>query len=216
MIIEFKKNQHLKPSRFFRENYKIFYPLLIVCIVACYFFIDKPFALFFSSFKTDWLDILSLINNLMNPSFALLVFPSLFFFIRFVQRKERKSKKIWYLSFATAIPILLVTFLNILVGRSSPSWLLAHNEMIFRSFQWNPSFHSFPSTTSCNIGAIGAALCYLYPKHSYKLFPSSIVLGIVPAVLSTCFLSDALAGTCIGMLLARGVFKLMRKEMSFS
>lgn len=216
MIIEFKKNPFLKPSRFFRENSKVFYPLLIFCIVASYFFIDKPFALFFSSFKSDWLDILFLVNSLMNPFFTLLLFPTLFFFARFIKKKERKSRKLWYLCFATALPIFLATFLTIIVGRSTPAWLFIHKEMIFRFFEWNPSFHSFPSTTSCNIGALGAALCYLYPKQSYKFFPLGILVGMIPALLTLCFVSDALAGMCIGMLLARTVFKLMRKEISFS
>ncbi|MES2199311.1 MAG: phosphatase PAP2 family protein [Chlamydiota bacterium] len=216
MIIEFKKNSFLKPSRFFRENSKIFYPLLIVFIVASYFFIDKSFALFLSSFKSDWLDILFLVNNLMNPFFTLLLFPFLFFFIRFVQRKERKSKKLWYLSFATALPIFAATFLAIIVGRSTPAWLFIHKEMIIRFFQWNPSFHSFPSVTSCNIGALAAALCYLYPKHSYKFFFLGVFVGMIPALLALCFVSDALAGICIGMLGARLVFKIMRRELSFS
>lgn len=216
MIIEFKKNPFLKPSRFFRENAKIFYPLLAICIVASYFFIDKSFALYISSFKSDWIDILFLINNLMNPFFTLLLFPFLFFFTRFIRKKERKSRKLWYLSFATALPIFLTSFLAIIIGRSNPNWLILHNEMIFRLFQWNPSFHSFPSATSCNIGALGAALCYLYPKQSLKIFPLTILIGFIPALLALCFLSDALAGISIGMLLARAIFKIMRREISFS
>jgi hypothetical protein len=215
MIIEFKKNPFHKPSRFLRENSKIFYILLAICIVASYFFIDKPFALFFISCKSDWFDILLLINSLMTPFFTLLLLPSLFFFVRFVRRKERKSRKLWYLSFATAIAIFAASFLSVLVGRANPAWFVIHKEMIFRFFEWNGSFHSFPSTTACNAGALGAALCYLYPKQSYKFFIASILIGMIPAVLTLCFVSDALAGLCVGMIFARIVFKVMRKELSF-
>lgn len=216
MIVKFKKKSLFKPSKYFLEHPKVLLPLLAICIVASYFFIDKPFALFFASFKTDWMDILSLINSLMTPFFTLLLFPFLFFFIRFVQRKERKSRKLWYLCFATALPIFAASFLNVIVGRSNPEWLFTHKEEIFRLFGWNPSFHSFPSVTSCNIAAIGAGLCLLYPKKSLNFLIIGILGGMIPALLNFCFVSDALAGICIGMLLARVIFRTMRKELSFS
>ncbi|MBS0628177.1 MAG: hypothetical protein JSS09_08205, partial [Verrucomicrobia bacterium] len=70
--------------------------------------------------------------------------------------------------------------------------------------------------TSCNIAAIGAGLCLLYPKKSLNFLIIGILGGMIPALLNLCFVSDALAGICIGMLLARVIFRTMRKELSFS
>lgn len=216
MIIEFKKKSLLKPSKFFLERPKLLLPLLGICIVASYFFIDKSFALFFATHKNEWMDILYLINSLMTPFFTLLLLPFLFFFVRFLQRKDRKSRKLWFLCFATALPIFFASFVGVIIGRSNPEWLFLHKEMAFRFFQWNSTFHSFPSITSCNIAALGAGLALVYPKQSLKFFFAGLLGGMIPAVLTLCFVSDALAGIFIGMLLARAVFRAMRKEISFS
>lgn len=219
MIVKFKKPKTSKISKISKlplHNPKIFYPLLAALIVACALFLDKPFALFFSSFQSDWKDLLVLVNSIMNPYLSLLLFPTLFFFVRFVQRKERKSRKLWYLSFATALPLFLTSFLQVLFGRSNPDWFFTHKEIIFRFFEWNSSFHSFPSSTACNIAGIGSALAYVYPKYSARFFLGGTLLGLVPAVLNACFLSDSLAGICCGVLLSMFIYKTMRKELSFS
>ncbi len=216
MIVDFKKKPFVKSTRLFLSRPKILYPLLVVCIVALYFFLDKPFALFFLSTKSDWQDLLFLINGLMNPFLSLVLLPSLFFFVRFLQRRERKSRKLWYLCFATSISILLASFLSVTFGRATPERLLLQNEMLFRFFEWNPSFRSFPSISSCNIAALATGLALLSPKHSFKFYTIGIMLGFVPALLTICFLSDAFAGICIGMILAKAIYKVMRRELSFS
>jgi|GEM_PF-2839810 len=216
MIIKFKKPKPFKLSTLFFESPKIVYPAILLLILASYFFLDKPFAIFFTSLPSEVRDILGLFNTLLTPFFTLLLFPFLFFFVRFIQRKERKSRKLWYITYATALSIFLGSILQVIVGRSCPGWFFAHGEMTFRLFQWNPEFHSFPSITSCNIGALTTAFGCLYPKHSTKLFFVGMVAGTIPAVLSFCFIGDAFAGICIGMIVAVAVFKAMRREMSFS
>lgn len=212
MIVDFKKNSSVK----FLKRPKIFYPLLLLCIVASVLFLDKPFALFFVAFRSDWTDLLSSLLHLFTPYLTLIVLPCLFFFARFLQRRERKSRKLWYLSFATAVPLLVASILTVVFGRASPERLFMHNEMPFHLFDWDPAFRSFPSLLSCNIAAWGTALSRIYPKRSLRFSLGGFFVGLLPAALTTCFFSDALAGIAIGSILAGMVFTVMRRELSFS
>jgi membrane-associated phospholipid phosphatase len=214
MIVDFKKKTKTGKSPF-KHKSKYILACSLAIIVLLSYFIDKPFALFFYSLKGDLQEPLELINRLFSPMLSLLVFPSLFFVIRFLARQERKSRKFWFLSLAIPLATLPVKVLEIIFGRSDPDWLFSHQEMTMRLFNWDPSFHSFPSDISSTIGAIATCLALVYPKKSRRFFIGGACLSLVPALSTTCFLTDALVGAGIGFVASSFLYNTMRKELSF-
>jgi len=213
MIVDFKKTRFPKTPQWIFEHPKIAYPVLAVIIIVSFLFIDQPLAHLLLSAQSSWSDILSLFDRIFSPMLSLLLFPFLCFFIRFIQKREKKSRKIWFLCFATALPILAAKVAAIIIGRATPEWMAVHGEATFRLLNWNPLFHSFPYATSCNIGAIAAAAGSLYPKYAVRAFIAGFAFGLIPALLPVCFLSDAIAGVFLGMILSIWVFRTIRREL---
>ncbi len=216
MIIDFNKNRRSKKFNTPFYKNKIVLALFILLTVASFLFIDKPLALFFHSSINFLQDPLLLISRLFSPFFSLVLFPSLFFGIRFVAKNEKKSRKFQFLSLSIALSLFACQILAVILGRSSPSWLFDHGEMTFRLFQWNPSFHSLPSALSCNIATIGTAFSFLYPKRALLFLASGFLLALTPAFLIDCFLSDALLGASLGFTVTLFVFQTVKKEISLT
>ncbi len=216
MIIDFNKNSRSKKfGGAFYKN-KIALGIIAFLTLISFLFIDKSLALFFYSVQSSIQDPLLLISRIFSPFLSLVLFPSLFFWIRFILKNERKSRRLQMLSMTTALSLLVGQFLAIILGRSNPSWLFDHGEITMRLFNWNPSFHSFPNLTSCNIGALSGAFGCLYQKRSNQFFVGGCLLAFIPALLTECFLSDALIGASIGFGISLFVFQTMKKETSFS
>jgi len=211
MIIDFKKH---KSSKFFSKNPNILYGCFFLLIVATYLFLDKSFALFTQSLGPDLKGVLLPLYDLMDPFFAILVLSFLYFFVRFIQKREKKSRKFLYVSLTTTLSIFAAKILQVIIGRSSPDWLFFHGEMSFRMLGWNPHFHSFPSATSASIATVMTALSILNEKKSFLFFSLAIILGLIPAFVSLCFLSDALAGIMIGIVLCKYVGTRIQRELS--
>ncbi len=216
MIIDFNKNRRSKKSNTPFYKNKIVLALFALLTVASFLFIDKPLALFFHSSVNFLQDPLLLISRLFSPFFALVLFPSLFFGIRFIAKNERKSRKFQFLSLSVALSLFTCQILAVFLGRSIPSWLFDHGEMTIRLFQWNPSFHSLPSAISCNIAAIGTGLSFLYPKRGLSFLAGGFLLALTPAFLTDCFLSDALIGISLGFTITLFVFQTVKKEISLT
>ena len=214
MIIEFKKKKLSFQTNFLLKHAKTLSLLLPCAALICFFFFDKPFALFLYS-RTNLQEPLSSINKLFSPLFSLLLFPTLFFFYKFMIKQEKKSRKLLFLSLVLPISILCTQILQIACGRPTPQWLFLHGETAFRPLQWNPFFHSFPSVISCTLGALGTSFAYLYPKSSSFFLLGSFFLALSPSLATLCFLSDALMGFYLGAIFSFLIFKKMKTEMSF-
>lgn len=214
MIIEFKKKYLSKSPTYLLDHGKIVSPSFLLLILISLFFIDKPFALYCLSLPTQVKELFLLIERLFCPFFWILALPSFFFYVRFVLRQERKSRKFWFISLSLPLSVFAAKILELLFGRSNPEWLSLHQEIVFRFFEWNPSFHSFPSLSACTITAFATALSCLIPKARFSIFFGGLLLSLAPIFASSCFLSDALAGMCLGAFLTQWIFKKFRKEVS--
>lgn len=194
---------------------KIVLPAFALVTGTSYLFLDHRFALFCNSWPSAIKDLLHLAVGLLNPTFCVLLFSSLFFLVKFVQRREKASRKLWFLSLALAPSILLANTLNMIVGRASPLWFFNHGDAPLRFFQWNPAFHSFPSSSSCAIAALFTSFACLYPSRANLFIALSVFVGVVPSLITECFFSDSLFGIAIGMSVAFSVFKAMKRSISF-
>ena len=214
MIIEFKKKFFSKSPTYLLDHIKIVISLFLFLILISFFFLDKPFALSLNSLSSSIKEPFILIERLFCPIFWALLTPTLFFYIRFVLRQEKKSRKFWYVSLALPLAVFGCKILQVILGKATPEWFFLHQEAPFRLFEWNTSFHSFPSITSCTIAALATSLACLIQKARIYLLIGGLILSFTPMISSSCFLSDALAGICFGSLVSQWVFKKIRKEIS--
>ncbi len=216
MIVPFRKKHFTLSPLCILQYKKITFPVLFLLTLASFLFADKPFSLFFQSIPTEIKACFIFIERLFSPFFWALVFPSLFFFVRFIKRKEKKSRKFWYLSVAFPASILSCKILEVLFGRAYPEWLFTHYEAHFRFFEWNPSFHSFPSLASTSIATFAICFsCILSSKARPYLLVAGFFLSLSPALSTHAFLSDTLAGFTLAGFMSQWVFQSMRKEVSF-
>ncbi len=214
MIIDFKRKGFSISSTFLLDHIKVVSILYLCLIVASYFFIDKSLAAFFNSLSPIAHYPFLLIEKLFCPIAWALITPTVFFYIRFILRKEKKSRKLWYVSLAIPLTALICKILEVSFGRATPEWFFLHQESPFRFLEWNHSFHSFPSITAVTIAALATSLSCILAKYRFFLLTGGALLTFVPVISANCFLSDALAGFYVGAVLAQWIFKMMRKEIS--
>ncbi len=215
MIINFKKKRFLASSTYLLDNFKVFSSIFLILILISCFFIDKPLATFFFAMPSIFKDLFGLIEKIFCPIFWIVITQSAFFYVRFILRREKKSRKLWYVSMAIVLSIFLAKIIDLSFGRANPEWFFLHQESPFRFFEWNNSFHSFPSITSVTIATFATSLsCVISKARSYLLL-AAFVLSFIPVLSTSCFLSDALAGFYVGTIAAQWIFQKMRKEISF-
>lgn len=214
MIVDFKKKNGSHKIVFPFGNPKVILPIGLAILLLSLFFVDKPLALYLQESRLPLDSLLLFFYRIFSPMLWLLLLPFAFFYIRFLGKLDRKSRKLWVLSLSIPTALLGTSILQMLLGRSNPEWLFFHGEMILRPFQWNPAFHAFPNSTSTLLAAFGMTLHLLQIKRRKPVFLSALVLAFVPVFVKACFLSDALVGIAIGIYLASLVFQVMRRELT--
>jgi hypothetical protein len=214
MIIKFKKKGLTLPSTFLLDNIKIISVIYLFLIVGSYVCIDKTLALYFQTLSPLVQAPFLFIGKVCCPIAWILILPAIFFYIRFVMRREKKSRKVWYMSLALPLVILACKLLELILGKATPEWFFLHQETPFRFFEWNKSFHSFPSITSATIAGIFVSLSCVFAKQRFFLLIGGALLVFAPVITSTCFLSDALAGFYVGGIISQWVFQKVRREVS--
>lgn len=216
MIIPFRKRSFTLSPTCLIEYRKIILPIFLALIVASFLFLDKPLAIFFTNASSVLKAPFAFFEKLFCPFFWSFVFPTLFFFVRFLKKKEKKSRKLWYLSLAFPLTILACKALEVFFGKASPEWFLTHHEMSFRFLEWNTSFHSFPSMISASITTFAVSIsCVLATSARPYLLVAGFLLSLSPVITAQAFLSDALAGFVLAGLMSQWIFQLMRREISF-
>jgi hypothetical protein len=213
MIIEFKKLKKDPISASYYGKAAIFSIFAISC---CFFFFwDQPFAMACQSIPEGIIKLCSLIYYIFDPFFCVVTLSSLFFFMKFVQKRERAGYKLCFISLSLAISLFLASILKMIVSRSNPEWFFLHGRESFQMRGIASSFYSLPSFVSCTIGAIASSCSLLYPQKAALLLLCSFCMGIIPSLTLHCFFSDALLGLSLGIGISRAIFTVMKKEFAF-
>jgi hypothetical protein len=216
MIIPLRKKHFTVSPTCILDFKKIIFPILLFLILTSFLFLDKHLAFYFNSIPSAAKAPFLLIEKVFCPFFWSFLFPTIFFFIRFLKRKEKKSRKFWYLSIAFPLIILSCKVLQVLFGKANPEWLFTHHEVSFRFLEWNPSFHSFPSMASASIATFFFSMaCILSSQARPYLLLAGLLLSLSPVISVHAFLSDALAGFALAGIMSQWIFKVMRREISF-
>lgn len=218
MIIEFnKKNFPLRTPFLLRHGSILSLTFFVIAVASC-IFIDEPLIHAIHSFPPlaqEWFLPFHLFNQILAPESLIILLPSFLFLVHFLTKAETLSRRLWLISSALALSLLITKLIAFCVGKSTPEWFFLHEQLSFRPFQIRSSFHSFPSSVSCCIGVLGSCLSYLYPKSSKTFFTVSLILAMSPVLAVTSFLSDSILGYYLGAITSLFVFRIMRKEVSF-
>ncbi len=214
MIIDFKKKRFSVSSTFLLDHLKAASALFLLATLASIFFLDKSLALSLHALPATFHEFFGFFGKLFCPIAWSLILPALFFYIRFVVRKEKKSRKFWYLSLSIPLTVLLCKILEVLLGRANPEWFFIHNEAPFRFFEWNSSFHSFPCMTTVVISSFGASLACVISNYRLPILTVGFLLSFAPVLSTHGFLSDSLIGIYVGAISAQWIFRKVRREVS--
>ena len=214
MIIDFKKKHFSPSSTFLLDHIKTVSVLFLVLIIGSSLFLDKSLALCFHASPVVFHELFGFFGKLFCPIAWSLITPAAFFYVRFILRREKKSRKFWYVSLAIPLSVLLCKILELIIGKANPEWFFLHEESPFRFFEWNRSFHSFPSMTAVTIAAFATSLAAVLSNWRLPLLFVGLLLSLTPVLSTDCFLSDSIAGIYVGSIAAQWIFRKVRREVS--
>ena len=114
---------------------------------------------------------------------------------------------------ATVLPIAYIvkTISKFIFGRTDPrSWAL-HNQ--YPSFHWLKHWSSsFPSGHMVVFVAFGFAVLFYYPKYRRLVLVLLTLLGAALIGTDYHFLSDVIAGACVGIITTYSVWYIFEKQ----
>lgn len=210
MIIRFPKKQS---DTFLLDHIKATLLWTFPLLIFCYFFIDLSLAKFFASMASPLLKTTAqALTHLIDPKFQVFLWPVLYFFLRFIYKKESLGH--WCLLFLTSIAIanVFTEILKKVIGRARPSAFFSLGQYGLTFFSTSDLYSSFPSGHACTIGAICGVLACRYPRCWIPLLALSFLLASTRVILNFHYLSDIIAGSILGFLVAQWIYKLMKKE----
>ena len=136
---------------------------------------------------------------------SILIFIFSFFFKKiFFNGQQKTYNKIKYFCFflftTTFVTGVLTQILKHIVGRPRPNYAIEKNFSEFNFFNFDSSFHSFPSGHTSTIFVVAFAISLLTPriKYAYIFFASIIAFSRV--MVGAHYLTDVLAGIALALI----------------
>jgi len=209
MIIRFPQKTR---ETFFLHHAKGVLFLSVFTITMSYFFIDIPLANYFEHWPHTWKLPVLWLTDLIDPKENYLVWPILFFFLRFIMKQESWGNRSLLLAISIPMANLVTEFMKHIFGRARPELLFTQGIFGFTFFEWANSFLSFPSGHACTIGAICGAFAGFWPHRLLPLLFFSLLLAFTRVILTMHFLSDVIGGLTIGLLISQWVYLEMKRQ----
>lgn len=182
-----------------------------------YFFIDKPIAAFMSRINhvgTQFLGNNTIATIMTNAVYYIIVvMMSWYAFERIIIKKNSKRIQcIGLISLTFPIAFFIKTNLQLLFGRLPPRYGDSTQLLFLRKTDLY-GFHpfqagSFPSGHMTIFTAALVMLVYFYPKLKKLAIGLLTILAFVLLYYNYHFLSDAIAGTYLGVLIATIIYRL--------
>lgn len=117
------------------------------------------------------------------------------------ERNMTKTKRILFVLLALSLSSLLTVFFNILVGRYTPEFLETMDLYGFSSFRFRLTETSFPSFGAQSIWAVALAAGAFCARGKNVFIGIAAVMTVALFMSAECFLSDAVMGAYIGVLM---------------
>ncbi len=188
--------------------------------IFCYFFVDKPIAIFMYKINNFFyggstLGNANLMSNLTTASYLIIIlFMAWYAYERVFQNKNTRFVRcIGITTIAAGTAFFIKTNLQFFFGRIGPRYN-DNQSLLFSRHDTLYGFHlfqgggSFPSGHMCVFTAMLLTPCYFYP-HLRKL--AYTLLGILAFLLifgNYHFVSDVISGTYLGAFIAMTLYQL--------
>lgn len=210
MIIPFKKSP--QETTFWYHRQKLIL-IALALMITSYFYLDIPLAKHLEHVSSSVHQLSVFLTDLISPFIHYLIWPTLYFFTRFVWHKSSAiNNRILLLAISIPMTNLIVEFLKRAFGRSRPEMLFSQNISTFHFFADQNSNFSFPSGHAATIGALCGALSIMFPRHAFTFLWISCLLAFTRVILDVHYLSDIIAGLLIGVLTAQRIYIAMKKS----
>lgn len=168
-------------------------------IVISYFFIDLPVARSFHALSQETRDLFEWITKAGVSTLYLIVSFVLFVFFRWIRQKRRYADRALLFFSSIALSGIVTNMVKFMVGRLRPKMLFESGLYGFDPFRLGYEFNSFPSGHATTVFAIAVTCSFFLTKYRILFFLFAATVALSRLVLNAHYLSDLLAGACIGI-----------------
>lgn len=202
----------MSPERFFKTLTSLWCVIGCVTVwLVCYFFIDKPLALYLYRLHLGTLPGLEYFSDLGSFKWWVVVLFVIALGLQFFRKHATLKAKVWFLWLCVLLSGAWAGVLKVFFGRARPFLLFDQNQFGFYGFHLEKTYWSFPSGHTAVIASLCAGGIILYPKYFYWFLGGALIWVSGRVLLTHHFLSDVL-GTFYLVFLFIAAFYWMLKR----
>lgn len=186
----------------------------ILVIVISYLFIDLPVARFLHALSQETRDIFEWITKAGVSTSYLVVSFGLFVFFRWIRVNRLHADRALLFFSSIAVSGIVTNIVKFLIGRLRPKMFFEKGLYGFEPFHIGYEFNSMPSGHATTVFAIATTCSIFWPKYRIPLYLFAAIVAISRLVLTSHFLGDVLAGSCIGVMTVTVMKRYVPVELS--
>jgi len=174
----------------------------VLIITISYLFIDLPVARFFHALSQETRDVFEWITKAGVSTTYLVVSFGLFIFFRWIRGNRLHADRALLFFSNVVLSGIVTNIVKFLVGRLRPKMFFERGLYGFDPFHIGYEFNSLPSGHATTVFAIATTCSIFWPKYRIPFFIFAAIVALSRLVLTAHYLSDVLAGACVGTITA--------------
>lgn len=185
---------------FSEQNFRkhpLFLIILLVVLIVCYLFIDRPITQWAASLPNTVTKWAKSASWAIDPLVFTIGLPLIFYVYTFILNKAAYRKKLLFVILAVPLAIISIDILKIIVGRARPTLWLSQGIYGIKGWGWGGKWHSFPSGHAATIGGFMAALAQFRPRATLPLLLAALALSFLRVLSLDHYFSDTVAAIAI-------------------
>jgi len=194
----------------------IFTACLLLTILSYYFW-DIPLTRYCQTLNRSIIDIFEIITALGITKWYLIASAVLYLFFGFIYKNKLQSMRALFVLCSLSLCGIVLHLIKWIAGRHRPIDLFNHGYFGFNYFGIGYELTSFPSGHAQTAFTLATALTILFPRWGILAFLVAGAVGISRIVLTSHYLSDVIAGACVGILFTLAIKYLFdRKQIKLT
>ena len=165
-----------------------------------FFYWDIPLAHYCTGLRQSVLDIAEIVTIWGESQWYYIMLIPAFIYFRFLAKNKLWSMRSLFLLLSISLSGLISVLIKWIVGRHRPVMLLKEDLFGFNYFGMGYELSSFPSGHTVTAFSLALAVSMLFPRLTIPIFIVATSIGISRILITSHYLSDVIAGACIGIL----------------
>jgi membrane-associated phospholipid phosphatase len=191
--------------------------IFLTLTAISYLFWDIPLTIYCRELNPSIKKIAEIITPLGITTWYIVTAMVLYLFFRFVYKNNLNAARSLFVFLSLGLTGIFITLLKWITGRHRPSELFNHGSFGFDYCGVGYELTSFPSGHAQTMFTLATALTILFPRWGLPLFFVAVAVSISRIILTAHYLSDVIAGACIGILFTLAVKYLFdRKQIELT